>query len=57
MDILENINPNVYQKVSDRNTTANEEDDNVADEIDTREIFGKHVGNSKLWLTSYTSLL
>lgn len=39
MDILENINPNVYQKVSDRNTTANEEDDNVADEIDTREIF------------------
>lgn len=50
MDILENINPNVYQKVSDRNTTANEEDDNVADEIDTREIFGKqHVGNPKLY--------
>ncbi|GLV46657.1 galla-2 [Carabus blaptoides fortunei] len=39
MDLLENINPNVYQKVSDRNTTATEEDDNVIDEIDTREIF------------------
>ncbi|XP_018327291.1 MIP18 family protein galla-2 [Agrilus planipennis] len=36
---LENSNPNIYNKVSERNITADEEDDSVVDEIDSREIF------------------
>ncbi|EDW33507.1 GL21874 [Drosophila persimilis] len=36
---IENINPNVYDKIKERVTTANEEDDNVADPFDKREIF------------------
>lgn len=36
---LENVNPNVYNKVNERLITADEQDDNVVDEIDTREVF------------------
>uniref|UniRef100_A0A034VH64 MIP18 family protein CG7949 n=1 Tax=Bactrocera dorsalis TaxID=27457 RepID=A0A034VH64_BACDO len=36
---IENINPNVYGKRKEREVTANEEDENVADPFDTREIF------------------
>ncbi|KAF2899864.1 hypothetical protein ILUMI_06312 [Ignelater luminosus] len=36
---LENINPNVYKKIADRQTILEEEDDNVVDEFDAREIF------------------
>lgn len=38
---LENVNPNVYKKIEERNVTAEEEDDAVVDEFDAREIFGK----------------
>lgn len=38
---LENINPNVYKKTSDRPITAEELDENHVDAIDSREIFGK----------------
>ena len=38
---LENVNPNLYQKIDERNITADEEDENVVDEFDAREIFGK----------------
>lgn len=38
---LENVNPNVYRKIEDRSVTPEEEDDNVVDEFDEREIFGK----------------
>lgn len=37
---LENINPNVYQKVENRLITVEEEDDSITDEFDAREIFG-----------------
>ncbi|XP_011213927.2 MIP18 family protein galla-2 [Bactrocera dorsalis] len=36
---IENINPNVYGKRKEREVTANEEDENVPDPFDTREIF------------------
>ncbi|XP_065160518.1 LOW QUALITY PROTEIN: MIP18 family protein galla-2-like [Atheta coriaria] len=36
---LENVNPNVYHKASERIVLAEEEDDDVVDEIDSREIF------------------
>lgn len=37
---LENINPNVYEKLSDRSITAEELDDDIVDEFDAREVFG-----------------
>ncbi|XP_039487333.1 MIP18 family protein galla-2 [Drosophila teissieri] len=36
---IENINPNVYERIKDRALTANEEDENVPDPFDKREIF------------------
>ncbi|XP_053955790.1 MIP18 family protein galla-2 [Anastrepha ludens] len=36
---IENINPNVYGKRKERELTANEEDENVPDPFDSREIF------------------
>lgn len=39
---LENVNPNVYKKIEDRVITPEEEDDNVVDEFDDREIFGEY---------------
>ncbi|XP_055531008.1 MIP18 family protein galla-2 [Wyeomyia smithii] len=39
MSELENINPSVYKKCDDRKITKNEEDDNVTDPFDEREIF------------------
>lgn len=36
---LDNINPVVYQVSDDRAITADEEDDDVIDEIDSREVF------------------
>lgn len=35
----ENLNPNVYGKCKEREITAEEEDENVADPFDSREIF------------------
>ena len=37
--VLENSNPAVYRKVSERKVLPEEEDDNVRDEIDAREVF------------------
>lgn len=39
-DTLENINPKLYKKIDDRQVTAEDEDEDVADEFDSREIFG-----------------
>jgi hypothetical protein len=37
---LENINPNVFRKSDERKITSSELDEDVADPIDSREIFG-----------------
>lgn len=37
---VENLNPNVYKKSDDRKVSAADEDDNVTDPFDEREIFG-----------------
>ncbi|XP_030570794.1 MIP18 family protein galla-2 [Drosophila novamexicana] len=36
---IENLNPSVYSKIKERAVTANEEDENIADPFDKREIF------------------
>jgi len=36
---LENLNPNVYKKSAKRQVTTSEEDDNVVDPFDEREVF------------------
>ncbi|XP_055383605.1 MIP18 family protein galla-2 [Condylostylus longicornis] len=36
---IENINPNVYQKCNERETTVAEYDENIEDPFDEREIF------------------
>ncbi|EDW41012.1 MIP18 family protein galla-2 [Drosophila sechellia] len=36
---IENINPNVYDRIKERVLTANEEDESVPDPFDKREIF------------------
>uniref|UniRef100_A0A8D8U189 MIP18 family protein CG7949 n=1 Tax=Cacopsylla melanoneura TaxID=428564 RepID=A0A8D8U189_9HEMI len=38
-DALENINPTLYGKCEERLVTREEEDDDIADEFDSREIF------------------
>lgn len=38
---LENINPHVYRKCEERRLTKDDENDDVADPFDEREIFGK----------------
>lgn len=38
-DILENINPKLYRKIDEREVTINEQDEDVVDEFDEREIF------------------
>lgn len=37
---IENLNPSVYKKLEERTTSHLDEDDEVADPFDTREIFG-----------------
>lgn len=39
MDLLENSNPQVFQKSGDRLINPDDEDDAIYDEIDNREIF------------------
>ena len=36
---LENVNPTIHTRLLDRETTAEEENEDVVDEIDAREIF------------------
>ncbi|XP_003700991.1 MIP18 family protein galla-2 [Megachile rotundata] len=38
-ETLENINPKLYKKINDRQVTAQDEDEDVEDEFDEREIF------------------
>lgn len=38
---VENLNPNVYKKCEDRKISVADEDDNVIDSFDEREVFGK----------------
>lgn len=37
---IENLNPKLYKKCDERSVSQFEEDDDVVDEFDTREIFG-----------------
>ena len=39
MAALENANPLVFERSKEREITADEEDDDVVDEIDAREVF------------------
>lgn len=39
-EISENINPKLYKKANDREITAEEQNEDIADEFDAREIFG-----------------
>lgn len=39
-DQLENINPKLYKKVNEREITADDEDEDLVDDFDSREIFG-----------------
>lgn len=38
-ETLENINPKLYKKINDRQVTAQDEDEDIEDEFDEREIF------------------
>lgn len=38
-DTLENINPKLYKKIDEREVTAKEQDEDVVDEFDEREVF------------------
>lgn len=38
-EVLENVNPKLYKKIEDRQITAAEEDEDIIDEFDAREIF------------------
>ncbi|KOX76436.1 hypothetical protein WN51_12117 [Melipona quadrifasciata] len=38
-DTLENINPKLYKKINEREITVEDEDEDIVDEFDTREIF------------------
>jgi hypothetical protein len=40
MALLENINPKLYRKCEEREITPEDEDDNVVDPFDSREVFG-----------------
>jgi len=40
MALLENINPKLYRKCEEREITPEEEDDDVVDPFDSREVFG-----------------
>lgn len=48
---LENLNPSVYKKCDERSVSCLDEDDDVADPFDTREIFGER--NKNLILFSF----
>ena len=44
---LENVNPQVFQKVKEREISSDEMNDEISDEIDNREIFGNALNNIK----------
>ena len=39
MESLQNANPTIYKSLEDREVTKEEEDEDVYDKIDSREIF------------------
>jgi hypothetical protein len=39
-DNLENANPTIYRQTEKREVTEEEEDNDVVDQIDSREVFG-----------------
>lgn len=41
-DKLENINPKLYKKIDERQITAEDENEDIVDEFDAREIFGMY---------------
>lgn len=41
METLENINPKLYRKTDERQLTIDDENEDVADGFDEREIFGE----------------
>lgn len=43
MAALDNANPLIFNKSKAREIIAEEEDDNISDEIDSREIFGNNI--------------
>lgn len=42
LSILENQNPTLYKKCTERDVSVADEDDDVVDAFDEREIFGKY---------------
>jgi len=54
---LENINPKLYKKLDDREITVEEQDEDVADEFDAREIFGKYPNLKLIFNQKYIELL
>lgn len=55
---MENLNPRVFEKATNRPLLPEEEDDTVRDEVDSREIFGKccrikggKYSDSNLWVS------
>lgn len=42
-DSFENINPKLYKKIDEREITAEDEDEDIVDEFDAREIFGMYL--------------
>ena len=51
---LENVNPEIFAKSGERPVLPEEMDDNVTDEIDVREIFGK-IANFNFFFVEYYS--
>lgn len=55
-ETLENVNPTVHERLVERKTTAEDEDDDIEDLFDTREIFDI-LSISKLMNCDNTKLL
>lgn len=49
-DSFENINPKLYRKIDERKITAEDEDEDIVDEFDVREIFGMYLLMSQCFL-------
>lgn len=47
--LLENANPLIYERSGDRPVSAGEEDEQVPDSIDAREIFDIHRCRARGW--------
>ena len=54
MATLENANPLLYQRSNERSVLPEEEDDNIVDKVDDREIFGRCLKMKPLNLNCFT---